>query len=477
MAPNVYVTKYLKASGQLKPEIMAKAEKLMLTGYQRQLTYRRTDNSFSAFGQSDKIGSLWLSAFVLKCFSEAKGLIYIDQDVLDQTKAWILSKQNSDGSFDSVGFVHHQEMLGGLRGKTALTAYVAIALKMSGDTSGANKAVAYLEKQLAGTDDPYTIAILTYALELAGSSQSVAAYEKLLKLAKQNENGLYWGSDEKLPVEPTGVQPGFKMMPQNRPSTSSIETTAYATLALIKHGDNLNASRAAKWLVSKRNAFGGYGSTQDTVMTLQALTEYSTGSRSDANLTVTVKSSAGVKTLTINSQNFDVLQIVELPVGDSVQISTQGNGEAIGQIVRRFNLPAVMIQSKPALTIDVKYDSTDVSVNDEVLVSVNLDFNPVQNMEAGMTVLDIAVPTGFAAVRESIEQMTKSQPKIKRFDISGRKIIFYLENLQPGDQVSFNFRIKALYPVKAKGVTSQAYSYYQPEINAQSLSQDITVSQ
>ncbi len=477
LAPNVYVTKYLKASGQLKPEIMAKAEKLMLTGYQRQLTYRRTDNSFSAFGQSDKIGSLWLSAFVLKCFSEAKGLIYIDQDVLDQTKAWILSKQNSDGSFDSVGFVHHQEMLGGLRGKTALTAYVAIALKMSGDTSGANKAVAYLEKQLAGTDDPYTIAILTYALELAGSSQSVAAYEKLLKLAKQNENGLYWGSDEKLPVEPTGVQPGFKMMPQNRPSTSSIETTAYATLALIKHGDNLNASRAAKWLVSKRNAFGGYGSTQDTVMTLQALTEYSTGSRSDANLTVTVKSSAGVKTLTINSQNFDVLQIVELPVGDSVQISTQGNGEAIGQIVRRFNLPAVMIQSKPALTIDVKYDSTDVSVNDEVLVSVNLDFNPVQNMEAGMTVLDIAVPTGFAAVRESIEQMTKSQPKIKRFDISGRKIIFYLENLQPGDQVSFNFRIKALYPVKAKGVTSQAYSYYQPEINAQSLSQDITVSQ
>ena len=112
-APDVYITKYLQESGQLKPEIMAKAEKLMLTGYQRELTYRRSDGSFSAFGQSDKEGSLWLTAFVLKCFSEAKGLIYIDDQVLNQARAWILSHQNSDGSFDAVGFVHHQEMLGG----------------------------------------------------------------------------------------------------------------------------------------------------------------------------------------------------------------------------------------------------------------------------------------------------------------------------------------------------------------------------
>jgi len=81
-APDVYITKYLQESGQLKPEIMAKAEKMMITGYQRELTYRRNDSSFSAFGQDDKEGSLWLTAFVLKCFSQAKGLMYIDDNVL-----------------------------------------------------------------------------------------------------------------------------------------------------------------------------------------------------------------------------------------------------------------------------------------------------------------------------------------------------------------------------------------------------------
>ena len=37
-APNVYIARYLKETGQLKPEIMAKAEHLMTVGYQRELT-------------------------------------------------------------------------------------------------------------------------------------------------------------------------------------------------------------------------------------------------------------------------------------------------------------------------------------------------------------------------------------------------------------------------------------------------------
>ena len=55
-APNVFVAEYLEKTDQLKPEVMAKAEHLMITGYQRELTYRRSDGSFSAFGDSDREG-------------------------------------------------------------------------------------------------------------------------------------------------------------------------------------------------------------------------------------------------------------------------------------------------------------------------------------------------------------------------------------------------------------------------------------
>jgi len=348
-APDVYITRYLQESGQLKPEIMAKAEKLMITGYQRELTYRRNDGSFSAFGQSDDEGSLFLTAFVLKSFAEAEDLIFIDDTILDEAADWLISYQNSDGSFEPVGFVHHQEMLGGLSGKIPLTAYTAIALIEYGEKTNSAKAVAYLEDVLDGLDDPYTVAITAYALELAGSASSDDAYQMLMELAIEDENGLHWGGGNVIETE----------YPRQYSQSADIEATAYATLALIKQGDAFNASRSAKWLVSQRNAYGGFGSTQDTVMALQALIEYSSGARADVDLTVTIETSESTIEKTITAENFDVLQIVEVPVNDQVEITTQGEGEAIAQVVRRFNLPQAEA-GEDIIRIDVDYDTTEV---------------------------------------------------------------------------------------------------------------------
>ena len=95
--------------------------------------------------------------------------------------------------------------------------------------------------------------------------------------------------------------------------------------------------------------------------------------------------------------------------------------------------------------------------------------------EAGMIVVDVSVPTGFDPVRDSIIAITYQMPNIKRYDIAGRKVIFYVENMQPGQQIAFNFQVKALYPVKAKGVTSTAYSYYTPDIKGETLGPAVTV--
>ena len=253
-APNVYIARYLRETGQLKPEIMAKAEHLMTVGYQRELTYRRQDGSFSAFGDSDKEGSLWLTAFVMKTFAEAKALTYVDPAVIDSAAAWIESHQLDDGSFEDVGFLHHQELLGGLQGRDALTAYVAIALLEAGNTGSATAAIRYLEGKLDRTDDPYTMAIAAYALELAESGLAGQAHDRLMSMARVDGNGaLYWDGDglEVGPVPATG------QAPRHGNQSAAIETTGYALLALLQREDLPNASRAAKWLVGQRNALGG----------------------------------------------------------------------------------------------------------------------------------------------------------------------------------------------------------------------------
>ncbi len=470
-APDVYITRYLEESGQLKPEIMAKAEKLMITGYQRQLTYRRSDGSFSAFGQSDQEGSLWLTAFVLKAFSEGQDIIYIDDSVLDAARDWITAHQNSDGSFDPVGFIHHQEMLGGLKGKDALTAFAAIALMEAGEKSSSARAIDYLEDQLRGMDDPYTVAITAYALELGNSAKCDDAYRTLMDLAQEDEDGLHWGGEPD--VVPTEEEERMGRIPNG---SAAIENTAYATLALIQHGDAFSASRAAKWLVSRRNAYGGFGSTQDTVVALQALVEYSSGARADVDLKITVNIDGDEKKLTITEENFDVLQVVELLVNAEFTVEAAGKGEAIAQVVRRFNLPDAEQREEDILQVSVDYDTTEVEVNDLITVSAELTFNPPMPIEAGMIVLDISVPTGFAPVSETIAEAIEKDERLKRYEVAGRKVIFYIENMLAGDRISLSFKAQALYPVKAKGVTSKAYSYYKPEIRGESLGQAVTVA-
>ena len=478
-APNVFVARYLKETNQLKPEVMAKAELLMTTGYQRELTYRRGDGSFSAFGDQDQEGSLWLTAFVLKTFAQARDLIYVDEEVLRSASAWIVQHQNSDGSFDPVGFLHHQELLGGLQGKTALTAYVAIALKEAGEDTAADKAMQYLEGVLDDADDAYSVAITAYALEMAKSAKAQAAYEKLMDLAQESDEGLYWGDERPIP-EPGLLKPeiGGDLLPSpEQNGSAAVETTGYATLALLQHGDKMNASRAARWLVSQRNAFGGFSSTQDTVVGLQALTSFAAGSRSDVDATVTLRTGSLQKEVRISPENADVLQVVDVPVGGPLTVEVNGKGQVVLQTVRRFNVPKAVEAQKSVFQLEVEYGTGHVQVNDLIDVTASIKYTPPQPLKAGMVVFDVAIPTGFAPVEESVQRMVDGEPRLKRFEIAGRKVILYIEDMNPGDELEFTFQAQALYPVKAQAVTSQAYSYYRPEFRGESLGGEMVVEQ
>src|SRR3970040_962580 len=154
------------------------------------------------------------------------------------------------------------------------------------------------------------------------------------------------------------------------PSADS-EATGYATLALIQHGDPVNASRAAKWLVGQRNAYGGFGSTQDTVVAPQALTQFAAPSSADVDLTVTIRAGGDTHEVRITPDNFDVMQIVEVPTGGQVEVEVQGKGQTVLQAVRRYNLPQPEAAAS-VFDISVDYDTAQGDVNDIVGVDVSV---------------------------------------------------------------------------------------------------------
>ena len=448
-----------------------------MTGYQRELTYRRDDGSFSAFGQQDPEGSLFLTAFVLKTFARAKELMFVDPMVLAQAGEWIGAHQKADGSFESVGFVHHQEMLGGLSGADAMTAYVTVALleaQVQGEAAG--RAVAYLEGRLDTLSDPYALALTAYALELAKSARAGAAYDKLLAAGVEDEEGLHWGGGGVVPLaDQQARRPRAEVAPTEAGTPEvGIEATGYATLALMAHGDTFNAGRAAKWLVGRRNSAGGFGSTQDTVVALQALTDYSAQAGQDTDLIVVVTAGDKRQEVAIDPSNFDVMQAIQVQPGVPVTLEAVGRGEAVLQGVLRYNLPAA--ESAPtAFDLKVDYGTAQVAVDDLITIKATIRYQPPEPVKAGMVVVDVAVPTGFAPVDETLQRL-RDVAGIERYDVAGRKVIVYVKDMAPGDAITFTFQAKALYPVRAKAAASQVYSYYAPDLKGETLGGDMTVA-
>ncbi|MBN2110945.1 MAG: alpha-2-macroglobulin [Methanosarcinaceae archaeon] len=473
------VLRYLEATGQDNPELKAKAEMYLVTGYQRELTYRHSDGSFSAFGESDPEGSLWLTSFVLSQFSGARDLTTIDENMLAESAAWIESHQQPDGSWEPVGFVIHQDMMGGLSGTYALTAFVTLALDEYGSASPVVMADTrkYLEDALAEQDDPYALAIGTLALQRLDSPFAGEALGKLLAISKQDDDGTYWGYGEGA-VEKTYEYGGYDFI---APSSKNVETTAYATLALIE-ANKPAASSSLEWIAAQRNSNGGFSSTQDTVMAFRALITAATSAGRDIDATVHVLADGeAIRTINVNSSSFDVVQIVEIPEDASkVELDLEGTGELNYQLVRRFNviLPDIIEQNE--IELDVEYDSTDVAVNDMVTVGTRLKYNGIQGIDgsassSGMMIVDIAVPTGFTPVSASLDAL-REDGTITRYEIAGRKVILYIDDMRPGEEIRFSIQVRALFPVKAIVPESRAYSYYNPEVVAESKGTDVSVA-
>ncbi|KAL1439864.1 hypothetical protein MTO96_009696 [Rhipicephalus appendiculatus] len=356
--PNIVVLDYLSRANRLSDAVRSKAIRNLEDGYQRELTYKRDDNSFSAFGNTDRSGSTWLTAFVLKSFAQASPYTVIDPKVLENATAWLVARQQGDGSFNEPGEIIYKPMQSGAGSGPALTAYVMIALlenkAKQTHPDVIQAAEAYLLKELRTTNDPYVVSLVTYALHLSGHSAQDSAFQKLLSLSTREEDTIYW-KDPTLAVNTTDKQSDYFF----KPSFKDVEMTAYALLTLTERGDIGNAIPVMRWLVSKQNENGGYSSTQDTVIGIQALARVAARVVSQTiAIDASVKYGDGrSRILKINSGNALVLQRLELPSDlKYVEIEATGFGVAVLQVSWSFNL-AVSSES-PSFFLNPLLDKT-----------------------------------------------------------------------------------------------------------------------
>ncbi|XP_033873036.3 CD109 antigen-like [Acipenser ruthenus] len=462
-APNIYVLQYLIKTKQVKEDIKTKAISFMTQGYQRELTYQRMDGSFSAFGDGDSSGSTWLSAFVLRCFLQARQFIYIDPTVLSKTIEWIIPQQNPTGEFREPGRVIHSELQGGQNGPLSLTAYVLMAL-LEDETyksyyqSAVLGAVSYLENWLAeGISNNYTLSLVTYALSLANSTLAKTALDELNSRAEKDGGLMFWSSP---------MVGGSHFW---QPRSTDIELASYALLSHLKQKRLAEGIPVMKWLSQQRNHLGGYSSTQDTVIALQALSGFAALSMSqDVGLTVTV-SGTGLTFLAIfhiDSTNLLLLQKQQIEVQQSMSVNVKavGNGFAIFQFNVFYNVKNKLSRRRRDTGNQEGFDLSIAvidNVDDLNHVSLHICTRLLENQnmsQSGMVLMEVGLLSGFILVEDGIA----TNEMIKKVETGSGKVFLYLDSLSTS-QVCLD--IPAIRDSKisnAQDAVVLIYDYYEP---------------
>ncbi|XP_055599428.1 thioester-containing protein 1 allele R1-like isoform X11 [Uranotaenia lowii] len=455
--PNIVVLDYLKSTNQLTAKIEEKAKKFMEAGYQRELTYKHDDGSFSAFGNSDPSGSTWLTAFVARSFKQAASHISVDEAVIDRSLQWLSEQQASNGSFPEVGKVSHKDMQGGSGQGIALTAYTLIAFLENTNLRSKynnviNKALDYIVRNTDGLEDTYALAIAAYALQLAKHSAKDFTLSQLDTKATTDGDTKWW---HKPIPESDSKNPWY-----GKPNSVNVEMSAYGMLAFLEAGLDTDALPIMKWLISQRNDKGGFQSTQDTVVGLQALAKLAAKISSGNNdVTIVVSFNNQQREIKVNAQNNMILQKFELPSSaKNIDIKATGKGFAIVSLSYKYNMNVTGEWPRFVLDPQVNRNSNP----DYLHLTVCTNFVPtVGQNSSNMAVMEVGFPSGFTADEDTLPSLEKMD-YIKKVELKDGDtiVVLYFDSLDRNELCPTISAFRTHKVAKQKPAPVMIYDYY-----------------
>ncbi|XP_037812878.1 CD109 antigen-like, partial [Lucilia sericata] len=303
-APEILILQYFKANGKLMKEkgLVESLRSSIEVAYQQQLSFRHENGGYSVFGMdTDEEPNTWLTAYVVRYFIKASQFISIETRVIESALEYLSGQQKSNGEFPYTGYLlnpKHKNAYG-------LTAFILLAFLENEQyatqyAKNIQNGVEFLTSNLNNTQDIYALSLIATAIKRAKHPSAKSLINQLNPLCKER-NGLKWWSanDQNL--------------------ADDIEITAYSAMALLETpGDHTSI---LKWLIEQRNANGGFTSSYDTVVGMEALVKFSEIYKNLKNVNLKISYSArdleGTEVakdeFSVNSNSLLDLHIIELP--------------------------------------------------------------------------------------------------------------------------------------------------------------------
>ncbi|XP_032907191.1 alpha-2-macroglobulin-like protein 1 [Catharus ustulatus] len=466
-APNVFITRYLEETGQLTPEIKQKAIGYLESGYQRQLLYKHADGSYSAFGEGSEPGNTWLTALVLKTFSQARDFIHIDEQNIKDAASALIKSQTPSGCFKSVGKLFNNGLMGAVEEGLGLSSVIVIALVRSGMPHSdpvvgkALKCVRDLVNADPGSPNLYSLALAANAFAVAGDK---ALRQKILKRLDKaaiiSDDQIFWSQQSKQEEDSLSW---YRAPSVDVELTSSI-LMAHLTKSSLTSDEIKKASQIVSWLTKQQNPYGGFASTQDTVVALEALALYATTifSKDSPDLQVSLTSKGFSQNFQVDKSNRLLLQTVELPaIPQDYTLRVQGHGCLFLQAILRYHIPPVRSEATFAISVQ-----TECTVPNATRFPVTIRARYTGNrVSTNMVLIQVELLSGYSPVAGSLEEL-KKMPLVKKVESKADQVVLYLEELTRQPQ-TYTFLVEQDMQVKDhKPANIKIYDYYMPEETA-----------
>ena len=462
--PNLLILDYLKESNQTKPEVERHARELLGRGYTKLTSFECTNTA-----KNDKEGYEWfggtapaheaLTAYGLLQFRDMAKVRDVDPAMLKRTQDFLMSRRDGKG-----GFLRNPAAIDsfGRAPDDVTNAYIVWALTESGKNDDLTKELNTLGEQAKTSKDPYFLSLVANSLiNRARTDEGV----KLLQTVAGTQK-----DDGHLDAEKTSITgSGGRDL--------EIETTALAVLGWLKANPgtfNAPLQKAIKWIGQQRGGYGGFGSTQSTILALKALIAYTKANKRTAE-GGEIRLYVGDKEEAKLPFAAGATEALTLALADAEKVLKPGANavrvEMTGKNTFPYTLGWTYQTLKPAsaddcpVRLETKLSQTEVQEGG--LVRLNMTLKNVSGKGQGMATVILGLPGGLTVPEDmkQLKQYTRvpedgSRPLVSAFEIRGRELVLYWRDLAPDQTIQVPLDLIARIPGEYSGPASRGYLYY-----------------
>jgi hypothetical protein len=472
--PNVLILNYLKETDQAKPDVARRAGDMVDRGYQKlisfecQNTAKKAREGYEWFGGAAPPHEA-LTAYGLMEFRDMAAVYPVDKAMVERTRAYLLSCRDGQG-----GFKRNPRALDsfGRAPEDITNAYIVWGLS-EGSDDDLSKELMALKMKAKNSDDPYFLSLVANALLNRNMAEDALALLKKVAEKQQKDGHL-----EAAATSITGS--GGRDL--------QIETTSLALLGWLKANRPAdfvqNIQSAIKWIGQQRGGYGGFGSTQSTILALKALIAFTKANKKTADAGELVlkagdnelgrlKFAAGVQEpLTIAVQeNIAAKQTFPLHAGkNAVRVEITGNNVLPYTLTWTYQtLKPVSAEGCP-VKLETKLDKNVADEGDAVRLNVKLQ--NISGKGQGMAVAIIGLPAGLTLPEDfkQLKDYTRLQDndtkpgRISAWETNGRELVLYWRDLAPNAVMEVPIDLICRVPGEYRGPASRGYLYYNADL-------------